>query len=357
MKMKIVHVVECFAGGTFEFLSGLTNQFQEHEHVIIYGNRKNRPQNFREKFPRNTQFIEWKNARRNINLQEDIKAFFELCSILKKIQKIDVLHLHSSKAGFLGRAAAFWLGIKKNKVFYTAHGAAFLRMDISQKKRYLYAFLEKIADWFAGQIIACSPSEKNAFLTYGIKNVQVIENGISCKKRKDEKKRHNSICIISTGRLSYQKNPKLFNEIAEQLLDEPKVQFIWCGEGESRKELKAPNIQTTGWLDKTEVLKKITEADIYLSTSLWEGLPISVLEALSLGKPVILSDCVGNRDLVENNGFLFKRAEEAVRDIRTLLADQKKRIVMGKRSQRLFEEKYTVEKMAQQYLNMYQKTS
>ncbi len=348
--------MECFAGGAFEFLSELTNQFQEHEHVIVYGNRRNQPQNFREKFPRNTQFIEWKNAQRNIDLQKDIKAFFELCSILKKIQKIDVLHLHSSKAGFLGRAAAFRLGIK-NKVFYTAHGAAFLRMDISQKKRYLYAFLEKIADWFAGQIIACSPSEKNAFLAYGIKNVQVIENGISCEKRKEEKKKHNSICIISTGRLSYQKNPKLFNEIAEQLLDESKVQFIWCGEGESRKELKAPNIQTTGWLDKTEVLKKVAEADIYLSTSLWEGLPISVLEALSLGKPVILSDCVGNRDLVRGNGYLFEKAEEAVSEIRILLTDREKRIAMGKKSRQIFKEKYTVEKMAQQYLAIYRKIS
>jgi len=354
--MKIVHVVECFVGGTFEFLSELTNQFQEHEHVIIYGNRKNRPQNFREKFPRNTQFIEWKNVKRNINLQKDIKAFFELCSILKKIQQIDVLHLHSSKAGFLGRAAAFWLGIK-NKVVYTAHGAAFLRMDIGQKKRYLYAFLERIADCFAGQVIACSTSEKNAFLTYGIKNVQVIENGISCAKRKEEKKERNIIRIISTGRLSGQKNPKLFNKIAERLLDEPKVQFIWCGEGEFRKELKALNIQTTGWLDKTEVLQKVAEADIYLSTSLWEGLSIAVLEALSLGKPVILSDCVGNRDLVEDNGYLFKKVEEAVRDIRILLADPKKRIKMGERSQQLFKEKYTVEKMAQQYLAIYRKIS
>lgn len=59
--MKIVHVVECFAGGVFSFLSNLTNELDKEEYIVIYGiNRDNTPSDFREKFPPNTKFIPWK---------------------------------------------------------------------------------------------------------------------------------------------------------------------------------------------------------------------------------------------------------------------------------------------------------
>ena len=84
------------------------------------------------------------------------------------------------------------------------------------------------------------------------------------------------------------------------------LQFIWCGDGELRAELTSPNIKCTGWMERKELEIYLANADIYLSTSLWEGMPLSVLEAMSIGLPVVLSDCVGNRDLVENNGFYIK---------------------------------------------------
>ena len=89
--MKIVHVVECFAGGVFSFLSNLTNELDKEEYIVIYGiNRDNTPSDFREKFPPNTKFIPWKSASRSLNPLTDLKALWELYIILKKIDDIFV---------------------------------------------------------------------------------------------------------------------------------------------------------------------------------------------------------------------------------------------------------------------------
>ena len=230
--MKIVHVVECFAGGVFSFLSNLTNELDKEEYIVIYGtNRENTPKNFKDLFNKNVKFIEWKTAQREMNPLQDIKALYELFTILKKIDNIDIIHLHSSKAGFLGRIVSFLLG-KSKKTIYTTHAISFLRLDVSPKKRKIFIAMEKFASFFGGKIIACSQSEKEAIEEQGIKNVTFINNGI--KPLQIEKKINTSdrITIISVGRLSIQKNPKLFNDIALEFVDNPNIQFIWCGDGE-----------------------------------------------------------------------------------------------------------------------------
>lgn len=351
--MKIVHVVECFAGGVFSFLSNLTNELDKEEYIVIYGtNRDNIPQNFKERFPLKTQFIPWKNAGRSLNPVKDIKALWELYNILKKIDEIDVIHLHSSKAGFLGRIVSFLLG-KSNKTIYTPHAISFLRLDISPKKRKIFIWMEKFASFFGGKIVACSQSEKEAIEEQGIKNVTFINNGI--KPLQVEKKVNTSdkITMISVGRLSIQKNPKLFNDIALEFRDNPNIQFIWCGDGELKSELTSPNIKCTGWIERKELENYLASADIYLSTSLWEGLPLSVLEAMSIGLPIVLSNCVGNKDLVDNNGFLYKNKKNATNNINELIENKELINKKGYNSKILMDNNFYIKNMAISYLNIY----
>lgn len=351
--MKIVHVVECFAGGVFSFLSNLTNELDKEEYIVIYGtNRDNIPPNFKERFPLKTQFIPWKSAGRSLNPVKDIKALWELYTILKKINGIDVIHLHSSKAGFLGRIVSFLLG-KSSKTIYTPHAISFLRLDVNPKKRKIFIWMEKFASLFGGKIVACSQSEKEAIEEQGIKNVTFINNGI--KPLQVEKKINTSdkITIISVGRLSIQKNPKLFNDIALEFKDNPNIQFIWCGDGELKSELTSPNIKCTGWIERKKLENYLANADIYLSTSLWEGLPLSVLEAMSIGLPVVLSNCVGNKDLVENNGFLYKNKKMCMISIKKLLNDKALYDNLGRYSKKFFKESFNLKSMATNYLNLY----
>lgn len=351
--MKIIHVMECFAGGTFNFLVDLTNELSNEEHIVIYGtNRENTPKKFRDLFNENVKFIEWKTAQREMNPLKDIKALWELYIILKNIEDIDIIHLHSSKAGFLGRIVSFLLG-KSKKTIYTPHAISFLRLDVSSKKRKIFIWMEKFASFFGGKIVACSKSEKEAIEEQGIKNVTFINNGI--KPLEIEKKVNTSdkITIISVGRLSIQKNPKLFNDIALEFIDNPNIQFIWCGDGELKSELTSPNIKCTGWIERKTLENYLANADIYLSTSLWEGLSLSVLEAMSIGLPVILSNCVGNRDLVQDNGFLYKNKKEATNDINELIENRALIDKKGYNSKILMDNNFYIENMAISYLNIY----
>lgn len=351
--MKIIHVMECFAGGTFNFLVDLTNELSNEKHIVIYGtNRENTPKNFRDLFNKNVEFIEWKTAQREMKPLKDIKALWELYTILKKIDNIDIIHLHSSKAGFLGRIVSFLLG-KSKKTIYTPHAISFLRLDVSPKKRKIFIWMEKFASFFGGKIVACSQSEKEAIEEQGIKNVTFINNGIRPLRVEKKVNTSDKITIISVGRLSIQKNPKLFNDIALEFKDNPNIQFIWCGDGELKSELTSPNIKCTGWIERKELENYLASADIYLSTSLWEGLPLSVLEAMSIGLPVVLSDCVGNRDLVEGNGFLYQNKMSGVRIINKFIKEIEKIYFMGNKSNILFNKMFNLRLMGKTYYLLY----
>ena len=104
----------------------------------------------------------------------------------------------------------------------------------------------------------------------------------------------------------------MFNRIAESF---PEWKFIWIGDGDLRSELTASNIEITGWMDREEATEQLARADVFLIPSLWEGLPVALLEAMYQEKLCIASRVIGNRDVMINgeNGFLADRYEDYVR--------------------------------------------
>ena len=101
--------------------------------------------------------------------------------------------------------------------------------------------------------------------------------------------------VFTLGRICYQKNPAQFNAIA---LAMPNIRFLWIGDGELRSTLTAPNITITGWAERKDALKYSASGDVFVLTSLWEGLPISLLEAMYMKKVCIVSNIIGNRDVI-----------------------------------------------------------
>lgn len=333
--MKIVHVTECLAGGVLTFLVNLTSQLDQEEHIIIYGKRDNTPENVETLFGNNVSLIYWKSAQREISPGQDFAALRELLHDLKKIPDIDILQLHSSKAGVLGRVAARLLGLQK-RTFYLPHGVSFARQDVSTKKRQFYILIEKIANAFAGTVIACSSSERALLTANGIKNVVVINNGIAVPDKEPVYKQSGKPMVFGTvGRITFQKNPQLFNQIAQHFQGDDRVKFLWIGDGELRHEIQENDqVQVTGWVTPDEVQNYLKQVDVYISTSLWEGLPLSVLEAMALGKPLLLSDCVGNVDTVEQgvNGFLYHDSQQAIEKIKHFLTLSKKSMLLLERA-------------------------
>lgn len=352
--MKILHIIESFGGGVYDFIKDFTGITPEYQHTIIYGKREGLKDNFKNDFKENIDFILWKNAKREISIKNDFLALKELLNLLKK-ENFDIIHLHSSKAGFLGRVAARICN-QQNRVIYTTHGISFLRKDISNKKLQLYIFLEKIGDLCGGKTIACSKSEAEFIQSKGIK-CSYINNGIKLKNKeiKIEKKEDKELKIVTVGRITIQKNPKLFNEIAENFIENKNVKFIWIGDGELKEQLKSKNIEVTGWLNQEEVQKELMEADIYLSTASWEGLSLGVLQAMENGLPLVLSNCIGNKDLVEENynGFLFETKEKTIEKINFLIKDKEKIKKLGENSYLLLKKEFDIQEMIKKYKTLY----
>lgn len=354
--MQIVHVTECLAGGVLSFLKNLTSELNNEKHIIIYGKRAGTPTDVEKQFGNNVKFIYWKHAQRELRPKKDLYAFIELIRYLHNIPQIDVLHLHSSKAGALGRAAARILGLQKRTI-YSPHGVSFARKDITERKRMFYVAFERIGKVFGGQVVACSLSERQLLINNGIKPVKVINNGISVAKKMQIRGVPNyPLCVGTVGRITAAKNPALFNRIARYFINDERVNFLWIGDGELKSELTCgDNLTVTGWISGSELDKSIEKIDIYLSTSLWEGLPLSVLEAMNDYKPLVLSNCIGNIDLVQSgeNGFSFKSYGDAVDYINYLLDNPQALEKMGKKSYEILFNDFSLKSMGEKYLQLY----
>lgn len=319
-KKKILHVTESFGSGVFSFLVDLINNTdEEYDVTVAYGKRVETLENFKEYFSNRVKFVEVKNFTRSINPTKDIKAFFEVKKIIKD-ENPDVIHLHSSKAGFIGRFAG---NGKKVIMLYNPHGFSFLMKDSSKVKRLIYWLLEKIGAMRKCTVVGCSQGEYEEALKLTTNSI-CINNGINIKQldfitRNFEKKNINfdNLSFCTSGRIGYQKNPQMFNEIAKSF---PNNKFTWIGDGEFKNELTSSNIEITGWKERDEVLELVNKHDVFLLTSLWEGLPISLLEAMYLGKICIVSNCIGNKDVINNkNGFISNDKENFERIISEII--------------------------------------
>ena len=111
----------------------------------------------------------------------------------------------------------------------------------------------------------------------------------------------------------------------------------------------------TGWLTPEEVQEKLKNIDIYLSTAQWEGLPYAVLEAMNQGKPLLLTDCIGNCNLVREgiNGALYTSAEEAAEKLRQWMRSPECLAAMGKASKKILTEEFSLETMKSAYRDLY----
>jgi glycosyltransferase involved in cell wall biosynthesis len=349
--MKIVHVTEAFEGGVIEFLRCLTNSTPDIEHTIIYG-RHHFFEKAHKSFPDTVKFIAWPEIGTKISPRSDIKALQHLIKILKKEQPIDVIHLHSAKAGILGRIAARRIGHKK--VIYAPHGATFLRKDVSRFARTAFATIERAVSIFPATVIGVSKSEADAYRRIGIK-ANHVNNGKFFPDSPEKIHNKETFTIVTTGRAMRQKNPALFNQIASAFTDNISVRFIWVGDGNEREFLSSPNIKITGWVDRAEVEKNLHSADLYISTALWEGLSYAVLEAMSMRLPLLLTNCPGNNDLVENgiNGFLYDYPAQAIDFIKQYMNNLELLHTHGKASFNMLQTNFNVEQMAQGYRDVY----
>jgi glycosyltransferase involved in cell wall biosynthesis len=357
-KIKVLHISETFAAGVYTYIKDICQYFDADNsfdsYVIYSGKRRDTEHNrFCEDFSDKVTLIEVQ-MEREISPLKDLKSTIELYKMIKKI-KPNIIHLHSSKAGVIGRVASKLY--PRANVYYTPHGYSFVREDISKFKKKFFKSIEYlISTLFGGITIACGDTEYNYAKNIG--KAALIRNGISIKSLEHLKSSEiNPAFTIGTlGRISHQKNPELFNKIAEKF---PDFHFKWIGDGELKNLLNSKNIEILGWMNRDEALKKVVNFDIYVQTSLWEGLPFTIIEAMTLAKPIIATNVIGNKDAVEHgfNGFLCNNLEDFVNGINTIygnnLVKKQMEIKSYERANDLFDRDKNFQTLKHIYLKNY----
>ncbi len=350
-------MVESFGGGVFQSVKQICNNLPRDlfKVYLVYSFRRETPRDWERHFKEDVVKI-YLPMTREISPLNDLRALWGLLKLIKMYDP-DIVHLHSSKAGFLGRLACFLA--RKRAVFYSPRGFSFLMRDVSSFKRALFFHLEKLASLFGGTILACSPGEFEESLKLTDRAL-LLNNAIDLREIDDVSPHRfedsDKVRVAISGRVAYARAPWLFRRIA-QSLSSPKVEFLWIGGGELEEELKGSPVKVLGWLDRREALSYLKGIDIYLQTSLWEGMPLSVLEAMACGKPVVATNVVGNRDVVVHGetGFIGRDEEELIAFLRELIDKPELRLSMGLRGRKRVEEFYSLDVLIRDLTSIYLK--
>ena len=312
---KILMVCEAFGGGVFTYVSQLCNDMCDSFDVYLaYSIRSQTPKNYKEFLDERIHLIEVKNFGSPFNIIKDIKAIKELKKIERSI-KPDIIHLHSSVAGGLGRIA--FKG-KNNKILYTPHGYAHILMGNGLKSK-IYYILEKILGKGKSITLTCCESEDEEAHKFS-KETYFIETGVNLKELSSKldsiiPTTNKKFTVYTLGRACVQKQPQLFNEIAKLV---PNADFLWIGGGELEHLLDASNITVTGWKSREEALAIAKGADAFILCSLGEAIAMSLLENMYIKKLCLVSNTIGNKSVIKDgfNGYVCNNAEEYANNIK-----------------------------------------
>lgn len=313
---------------------------------------------------RSLSCISLKYLTREIDLVIDIKAIFELRGVLKRL-KPDLIHLHSSKAGIIGRISA--IGLPAPCIF-TAHGWAFTE-GVSPRRRFLYRFIERLIAPLAKRIITVSDYDRTLALAGRVAlpgQLAVVHNGmpdISAKMRAQRVALGDIVRFVMVARFEAPKDQlSLLRAFAALPSGQWRLELI----GDGPQMQAAIDLATSlGLADSVifsgaciDVASRLAASDVFILISRWEGLPLTILEAMRAGLPVIASDVGGVAEAVQDGetGYLIKRDATGllVERLGLLLADAEMRRRMGEAGRLRYESDFTFSLMLNKTIAVYE---
>jgi len=259
--------------------------------------------------------------KRRISPLADLVTLVSLTRQIKRLG-IQIVHTHSSKAGILGRWAARLAGVPV--ITHTVHGWPFHDYQNPLLKKF-YIFMERATAKITDKLIVVSEQDRQVGLKNRIgKNsaYQLIRYGIDINEFTTSNNsasslglRNGASVVAMVACFKPQKNPLDFIRAAREILSvHPNAKFVLIGDGALRKKVESAikennlqdKIRLLGW--RRDINRILSEADIVVQTSLWEGLPIVFLESMASGLPVVAYDVGGAAEVIKNgiNGFLVK---------------------------------------------------
>lgn len=309
--------------------------------------------------------------RRSVSLLHDLSALWKLNRLIAG-GSFDIVHCHSSKAGILGRAAAFLAGTKK--IIFTVHGWG-ITPEQGRLKQLFYTAAEKAAAVISTNLVCVSKAD----FDWGLKNhiapskLTVIYNGVphhsSFKTgflRAELGLGADDLLVGTVCRLSAQKNPLYFLELASDLLsvsNNPNIYFILIGDGPLRNKcenyINVNRLQERIFLlgSRENAASLMGDFDLFSLFSLWEGLPLTIIEAMLNKLPVLANITGGVPELVTDGetGFLIDIGDKkkAIKKLIKLLGDSELRRQLGISGYNKAKRDFSLARMVRDYKMLY----
>jgi len=296
---------------------------------------------------------------------KDILAVRDLVRLLKQINP-DIIHLHSSKAGMVGRIAA---RILRLRAIFTAHGWAFTD-GVSFFRRMISLPLERWVARYSQRIICVSEYDRELALQYRVgrsEQLVTIHNGIpdinenQCLLEENSNKKRSVLKCVMVARFSSQKDYATLLHAASQVT--VPVELHLAGQGELIASMRslARELQIedkTNFLGpRSDIPALLSSNDVFVLTTNYEGFPISILEAMRAGLPVIATDVGGVGEAVIDSvtGYLVPRGDsKAVQERIEILAENPElRRKMGEAGRNRFLEHFTSQEMINKTFSLY----
>lgn len=361
-KKKIMIIVEKYDGGLKTHLEIIKKNIENYDiiQIILRGDL------LQPNFIEDGEYISF--DKFNIkNPYEWYKHVKTIDRIIVK-EKIDLIHLHSTVAGISGLLLKRISRDRNVKIIYTPHAYYSQKPNLNVMKKFVVLQTEKLICSYPSKVIHVSEGEERHALDYKIVNKQksiVIHNGIK-KKGSRKSNSNNTFVFGNLARITYQKNPVRFIAIAAYVIRHSAipVKFIYGGDGPEidqmrllvRKENLQEDIKFIGYVQNKEDF--FDQVDGYFSTSFYEGLPYSVIEAASYGLPLFLSNVIGHSEMIKDNGILFdlndtdeEIGESLIKVIESEGFIDKAAKESLKMFEQFFEEKKMIESLSALYIN------
>lgn len=295
------------------------------------------------------------------------RALLNLVRYLKK-NKIELVQANGKGAGLYGRLVKLFC--PQITIVFAYRGFHIFKYNFIQKR--MYFLYERLMLTLTDKVINVSIGEQNNCLSNGVltkeKSIHIYNGISSMSKNEDSKLKElygNQFIIVTLSRFDVSKNMDSMYKIAYILKDISDFKFIWIGDGEDKERLiqKATeegltNIDFVGFKSHIDIQRYFSISKLYLSTSRWEGLPFALIEACSVGLPIVATDVVGNNEVCIDglNGFVFPSNDEelAAKAIKEIYINEDLREIFGRKSLELFEDRFTVEKMITNHEFLYE---
>jgi glycosyltransferase EpsD len=306
----------------------------------------------------------------------NITAFKELKKIIDQNQ-YKIIHCHTPTGGVLTRLAARKIRKRGTRVLYTAHGFHFCK-GAPLINWLLYYPVERFLSLFTDCLITINEEDyylakNHKFKANTIKHVhgvgvnteiyKPIEETVKCKFKKNHGYNPHDFLMFYAAEFNKNKNQRLLIKALALIKDDiPQAKLVLAGDGPLLRECKelARKLGIESMVDflgyRNDIVDLLKMSDIAVASSLREGLPVNVMEAMTCGLPVIANDNRGHRELVRNNynGWLTQNnPEEFARRIIELAKDQDLRIVLGLQGRKLINAKYSIYKVLEEIIQIY----